>query len=328
MPTSYTVPKLSIREIISKLNDVDYIASHDIAYAASGTINERIPLLIEGQPGQGKTQLAKAVAKMLGLELIRVQMYDGITPDKIMYDYDYQRQLLTIEAIRSTLDGSLNGKTPEEAIQLASGIDFYGKQFLIRRPILRALTSDKPVVLLLDEVDKTSEELEYALLEVLDEFSMTIPQYGTIRCKPENRPLVFLTSNNYRELSDAMKRRCNYLYISEKTQDEICEIIKKQTNLSANVADGVAACLAELQKASLRQKPSIAEGIAWANYVTQSSDVTGDTLKDTAFLLAKDQHDTGRVQVIIQKHKEILSKEEAPAKSNLRVGRKPWGNKS
>ena len=134
--TSYTVPKLSIREIISKLNDVDYIASPDIAYAASGTINERIPLLIEGQPGQGKTQLAKAVAKMLGLELIRVQMYDGITPDKIMYDYDYQRQLLTIEAIRSTLDGSLNGKTPEEAIQLASGIDFYGKQFLIRRPIL------------------------------------------------------------------------------------------------------------------------------------------------------------------------------------------------
>lgn len=315
MPTSYTVPKLSIREIISKLNDVDYIASPDIAYAASGTINERIPLLIEGQPGQGKTQLAKAVAKMLGLELIRVQMYDGITPDKIMYDYDYQRQLLTIEAIRSTLDGSLNGKTPEEAIQLASGIDFYGKQFLIRRPILRALTSDKPVVLLLDEVDKTSEELEYALLEVLDEFSMTIPQYGTIRCKPENRPLVFLTSNNYRELSDAMKRRCNYLYISEKTQDEIREIIKKQTNLSANVADGVAACLAELQKASLRQKPSIAEGIAWANYVTQSTDVTGDTLKDTAFLLAKDQHDTGRVQVIIQKHKEILS------------SKKPWGNK-
>lgn len=291
--------KLSISDIISGLDSVGYIATPDIAYAVSGTIGERTPLLIEGDPGCGKTFLAKAVAKMLGRKLIRVQMYDGITYDKILYDYDYQRQLLTIEAIRSSLGKTLADKTPEEAMKIAGRINFYDKDFLIQRPVLQALTAEETVVLLLDEVDKTSEELEYSLLEVLDEFSMTIPQYGTIRCNDENRPMVFMTSNNYRELSDALKRRCNYLYIKNKTREEVEKILLKQTSISKQAASAVANCLVELQTSRMRQAPSISEGIAWVDYLIEHPEIGAGDFSESAFLLAKNKEDTATAKRIL-----------------------------
>lgn len=305
--------KFSIPSVISELDSVGYIATPDIAYAICGTIFDRIPLLIEGDPGCGKTFLAKAVAKMMGMKLIRVQMYDGITYDKILYDYDYQRQLLTIEAIRSSLGKTLADKTPEEAMKIAGRINFYDKDFLIQRPVLQALTSNEPVVLLLDEVDKTSEELEYSLLEVLDEFSMTIPQYGTIRCKEENRPMVFMTSNNYRELSDALKRRCNYLYIKNKTREEVEKILLRKTNIGEQAASVVANCLVELQAAHMKQVPSISEGIAWVNYLVEHPDISEEDFSESAFLLAKNKQDTATA-------KRILAAEAPEVQSALRQG--------
>ena len=161
---------MTITEIQKGLENAGYIASKEIAIAVAGAINQHVPVLIEGAPGVGKTSLAKAVADMTELPLRRVQFYEGLTYDKILYDYDYQKQLLTIEAMRSALDQQMKKKSLTEAREIASDIDFYGEEFLIKRPIVKAFDGSERCVLLLDEVDKSSEEIEYTLLEALDEF--------------------------------------------------------------------------------------------------------------------------------------------------------------
>lgn len=287
---------MEILEIKEGLEKVNYIPTKDIVYAVSGCINQSNPLLVEGAPGTGKTSLAKAVATMLDIPIYRVQFYDGLTADKILYDYDYQKQLLTIEAIKSSLEQNLEGKNIDEAISIASNIDFYGKKFLIKRPVLKAISEEQKCVLLLDEVDKSSEEIEYTLLEVLEDFSMSIPQYGTIKCKDEFKPIVFLTSNNYRELSDALKRRCNYLYIESKTKDEILQILKLQANISDKLALGVANCLSDLQNMNLKQTPSIAEAITWATFLKNNFKNDFSDIDNTLFLLAKNQDDILKIK--------------------------------
>ena len=289
---------MNINEIKQGLKNVNYMASNDIIFAAAGTINEQIPLLIEGAPGAGKTALAKAVADMLCCKLIRVQFYEGLTADKILYDYDYQRQLLTIESIKSVLSKELNDKNIEEAIDVTKDIDFYGKSFLIQRPILESIMSNERCVLLLDEIDKASEEIEYTLLQFLDEFQISIPQYGTITATEDKKPIVFLTSNNYRDLSDALKRRCNYLYINNKTKEEMIEILKMKAAISDKLANGVASCLVDIQHLNLKQMPSIDEGIKWASYLQKNfGEINEDTIDYTICMLAKNNDD---LQTILQ----------------------------
>ena len=207
---------MNLTEIHEGLRNNGYISNKYIDFAVAGAMSGT-PLLVEGDPGVGKTFLAYATAKMLGLELLRVQFYDGLSYDKILYDYDYQKQLLSIQAIQGVLKASFDGKGVQESLDAAGEIDFYGRSFLIERPILKAISGKQRYVLLLDEVEKASEEIEYTLLEVLENFSITIPQYGTITCPEDMRPIVFLTSNRYRDLSQALKRRCNYLYIQQKS---------------------------------------------------------------------------------------------------------------
>ena len=284
---------LKLSEIKEGLIKNNYIPTKQILYAVSGAINQQFPVLIEGDPGVGKTSLAKAVASMLGLPLYRVQFYEGLSADKILYDYDYQKQLLTIESIKSSLEEHLKGKTINEAINHVKDIDFYGENFLIERPILKAINGKGRCVLLLDEIDKSSEEIEYTLLEMLDEFSITIPQYGTVKCPEDMKPIVFLTSNNYREMSDAMKRRCNYLFINRKTKDEIFEILKMKAGVSEDICRGVANCMAQIQKLKLKQEPSIAEAIGWAQYIQDNFDESNmSDLEYSICMLAKNKDDT------------------------------------
>lgn len=265
---------MRISEISQGLKDNHYLPSKEIVYAMSGAINNNYPLLIEGDPGVGKTSLAVATANMLDVPLLRVQFYDGLTADKILYDYDYQRQLLTIEAMKSTLEKEFQDKSINDVLNIAKNIDFYGKDFIIARPVLRSIMLQERCVLLLDEVDKASEEVEYTLLEFLDTYSISIPQYKTICCDNDKKPIVFLTSNNYRLMSDALKRRCNFLYINAKTKEEMFEILKMQAQVSDKLCLGVANCLSKIQKLSLNQSPSISEAIDWVQYINDNYDTT------------------------------------------------------
>ncbi|MCD7894165.1 MAG: MoxR family ATPase [Erysipelotrichaceae bacterium] len=283
---------MRINEIKQGLKDYNYLPSKEIVYALSGAINNHYPLLVEGDPGVGKTSLAIATAKMIDAPLLRVQFYEGLTADKILYDYDYQRQLLTIEAIKSTLENLLKDKNMDDAFNIAKCIDFYGKDFIIARPILKSILSDKRCVLLLDEVDKASEEIEYTLLEFLDTYSISIPQYKTICCNDDKKPIVFLTSNNYRLMSDALKRRCNFLYIQSKTKEEMFEILKMQSHVSEKLCLGVANCLTKIQKLSLKQTPSISEAIDWAQYIYENYDQNNmDDLDHSICALLKNKQD-------------------------------------
>lgn len=276
--------------IHQELTKANYIPTKDIACAVTSSINDSTPLLIEGAPGVGKTELAKVTAQIMNVPLLRVQFYEGLTVDKILYDYNYQRQLLTIEAIRSSLEESLKGKDVQEAIDIAKNIDFFGKDFLIERPVLKSINGNERCVLLLDEIDKSSEEIEYTLLEFLDGYSLSIPQFGTVTCPEDMRPIVFLTSNNYRELSSALRRRCNYLYIPPKTKDETINILIAKAAITNELASSIANCIEKIKKLSLKQVPSIAEYITWAKYLKDkvlSDMLNEEDIKDSLFMIAK-----------------------------------------
>lgn len=273
-----------------ELTKANYIPTKDIACAVASSINDSTPLLIEGAPGVGKTELAKVTAQIMNVPLLRVQFYEGLTADKILYDYNYQRQLLTIETIRSSLEESLKGKDIQEAIDIAKNIDFFGKDFLIERPVLKSINGNERCVLLLDEIDKSSEEIEYTLLEFLDGYSLSIPQFGTVTCPEDMRPIVFLTSNNYRELSSALRRRCNYLYIPPKTKDETINILIAKTAITNELASSIANCIEKIKKLSLKQVPSIAEYITWAKYLKDkvlSDMLNEEDIRDSLFMIAK-----------------------------------------
>lgn len=299
---------MRITEITEKLREHGYISNTDISCAVAGSM-EGMPLLIEGAPGVGKSSLAAATAKMLGLPLIRVQFYEGLTYDKILYDYDYQKQLLTIESIKSVLDEKLHGKSIQEATELAGAMNFYGRDFLIERPVLKAISGGERCVLLLDEIDKASEEIEYTLLEVLENFSMSIPQYGTVTCPKDMRPVVFLTSNNYRELSDALKRRCNYLYIDKKSKEEIKEIMLLQSSLNPDLAEVIARCMEKVQALPLRQQPSVSEATRWAQYIQDHREelaATDHGIESTYCMIVKNQSDRSLVRNTLQVDMEKL----------------------
>ena len=257
-----------INKIEKDLDSVGYYPTKEISYAVMAAITCDKPLLIEGAPGAGKTSLAKAIAAMLNLPLIRVQFYEGISNDDILYDYDYQKQLLTLEAIKPTITKELEGKSIQDAVNyVANSVSFYGKDFLIERPVMQAINGSGRKVLLLDEIDKASEETEYMLREVLSEFSISVPQYGTVTCPTDQRPIVILTSNGYRELSEALKRRCAYLYINNKSKDEMLAILKNKARFDEKLAESIANCMVKIQNMRLRQTPSIAEAVDWGNYL-------------------------------------------------------------
>lgn len=294
---------MKLAEITEKLEQTGYIPSRQISYAVATAIDFGTPIFLEGPAGVGKTQLARSVAQMLDVPFIRAQFYEGLTSDQLLYDYDYQKQLLSIQAISQSLGENLSGKTIGDALDAVADIDFYSESFLIPRPLLRSITEGK-CVLLLDEVDKASEEIEYALLEFLENYSMSIPQLGkTISCDENVRPVVFLTSNRYRELSDALKRRCAYLFIPDKTKDEMLDILSKRTSVSAELLPAIAETIVKMRDAPLKKSPSIAEAVEWARRLDFSIDDEMSGVEDSLSIVLKDEDDLAYVL----KHPKLFS---------------------
>ena len=241
----------SVPAVREGLHDVNYLADEGIAGVVYLADRLGKPVLVEGPAGTGKTQLAKSVAEMSGARLIRLQCYEGLDESKALYEWNYKKQLLRIQAER----GSTEWKEVSD--------DIFGEEFLLTRPLLEAITAEDPVVLLIDEVDRVEVETEALLLEILSDYQVSIPEMGTLQAT--QIPLVFLTSNNTRELSEALKRRCLFLHVDYPELEREKEIVlTKVEGVSENLADQVARIVRSLRQLDLKKAPSVSETIDWA----------------------------------------------------------------
>jgi MoxR-like ATPase len=241
------------------------------------------PVLIEGPAGTGKTELAKSVAAMAGMRLIRLQCYEGLDEAKALYEWNYKKQLLRIQAERT--GGDAADWTELEA-------DIFSEEFLLARPLLAAIRAPDPVVLLIDEVDRLDVETEALLLEVLSDYQVSIPEMGTVT--GTQTPLVYLTSNNSRELSEALKRRCLYLYLDYPSPEREKEIVLARVpGISESLSSQIAGLVAALRKLELKKRPSVSETIDWARTLVllSAQEISTDLVADTLYVLLKYQSD-------------------------------------
>jgi MoxR-like ATPase len=256
----------SVDDVTEILAKQDYIASQEISTIVFLALRMQRPILVEGPAGVGKTELAKAVSQALELELIHLQCYEGIDETKAIYEWEYAKQLLYTQILKektSELVSAADGLT--ESIENLGALEsaFFSRHFLLPRPLLKAITSKKQTVLLIDEVDKPDPEFEAFLLEVLNSYEISIPEIGTL--KAETIPIVFLTSNNDRDLSDALKRRCLHLYIDYPSTDLEFKIVKTRLpNANDNLVKNLVEAIHKIRKLELKKKPSISETIDWA----------------------------------------------------------------
>ena len=288
-------PFESTRSVKSSLNSQKYIASDEISTIVFLSQKLGKPLLTEGPAGVGKTELAKAIAGATGRELIRLQCYEGLDESKALYEWEYSKQLLYTQLLRDKLNDTL-GKADslsEAADRLAKEEDvFFSNRFLLQRPLLKAILSEQPSVLLIDEIDRADAEFEAFLLEVLSDFQVSVPELGTLTAK--HRPFVVLTSNNTRELSEALKRRCLYLFIDYPTvQEELAVVRLKVPDLNPKLAQQAVEFVQKLSKADMRKSPSISETLDWANALValNAKSLDKDTLEDTVSILLKHEAD-------------------------------------
>jgi len=272
----------TVRDSLSK---VDYLADDGIAGVVYLADRLQKPVLIEGPAGTGKTQLAKSVAEMSGARLIRLQCYEGLDEAKALYEWNYKKQLLRIQAERNQ-DGTW--ADIEE--------DIFSEDFLLTRPLLEAIRADDPVVLLIDEVDRVEVETEALLLEILSDYQVSIPELGTVTAKQV--PLVFLTSNNTRELSEALKRRCLFLYIDYPDMEREKRIVlTKIPEISDNLADQVARIVRSIRQLELKKAPSVSETLDWARtlLLLNIEHIDAQTAADTVNILLKYRTDIAKV---------------------------------
>ena len=239
-------------DIKTSLYDLDYIASEELAMSIHLAINLERPLLLEGEAGIGKTALAIALSKLYKTILIRLQCYEGLDSASTIYEWNYQKQLLSIR---------LNENKNDNKLRIDEHI--FSKEFLLERPLLRALTQKKTPVLLIDEIDRADEEFEAYLLEILSEYQVSIPEYGTIQAV--TKPIVIITSNNTRDLSDALRRRCIYNYVYYPKKELELEILqKKLPNIDFQLSTQIVNFVQNLRLQDLEKKPGIAETLDWA----------------------------------------------------------------
>jgi MoxR-like ATPase len=272
----------SVRESLQK---VDYLADEGIAGVVYLADRLQKPILVEGPAGTGKTQLAKSVAEMTGARLIRLQCYEGLDESKALYEWNYKKQLLRIQAERQIgSEGEAGWSQIED--------DLFSEDFLLTRPLLEAIRATDPVVLLIDEVDRVEIETEALLLEILSDYQVSIPELGTVSAT--QIPLVFLTSNNTRELSEALKRRCLYLHIDYPDLDREKQIVlKKVPDITENLADQVARIVRSIRQLELKKAPSVSETLDWARTLVllNVDSIDAQTATDTVNILLKYRSD-------------------------------------
>jgi MoxR-like ATPase len=283
-----------------QLGNQQYIASEEIGTVVYLAQSLSKPILAEGPAGVGKTELAKAWAGALGAPLIRLQCYEGLDESKALYEWEYAKQMLYTQLLRDTLHNMLGdvNSLAEAAQRLAQEEDvFFSEHFLLPRPLLTALTSDEPVVLLIDEIDRSDVEFEAFLLEVLSDFQVSVPELGTISAV--HQPMVLLTSNNTRELSEALKRRCLFLHVDYPSAEAELSIVKlKVPDMSDELAQQAVAVVQQLRNMDLRKVPSISETLDWARaLITLNAEAIDEkTLSNTLTVLLKYEADVQKAR--------------------------------
>src|SRR5215204_1258290 len=274
----------SVDDVTRGLQSVGYLPGESTALVSYLAARLGKPVLVEGPAGVGKTELAKKLAESFGRNLVRLQCYEGLDEAKALYEWNYRKQLLRIQA---EAEG-----TGWEAVQ----DDIFGEEFLLARPLLAAIASPEPVVLLIDEIDKTDQEFEAMLLELLSDFQITIPELGRIEAR--THPVVLLTSNNSRELTEALKRRCLYLWLDYPSTERELEIVRLHApELPERVGERLVEIIGMVRELDLKKPPSIAESIDWARalLLLGADDITPDVFRSTLSIIVKHRTDLDTV---------------------------------
>jgi len=275
-----TASPASVEEVAQGLRSVGYLPGESTALVSFLAAKLGKPILVEGPAGVGKTELAKSLAGYLDRTLVRLQCYEGLDEAKALYEWNYRKQLLRIQAEAQDTGW-------EQAKE-----DIFGEEFLLARPLMTAIASEEPVVLLIDEIDKTDQEFEAMLLEVLSDFQISIPELGRVEAR--TRPVVLLTSNNTRELTEALKRRCLYLWLDYPTLEHELEIVRLHApELQETVARKLVELIALVRELDLKKPPSIAESIDWARalLLLGADDIDAQTFQDTMSIIVKHRTD-------------------------------------
>ncbi|MFN3521746.1 MAG: AAA family ATPase [Phenylobacterium sp.] len=293
-------PLVSVDALIEGLASVGYIASRRIATALYMAVNLQKPILVEGSAGVGKTELALSTAALLGLPLIRMQCYEGLDESKALYEWKYGKQLLYTQILKDRMGEALaDASTMDEAMERLHGMGdlFFSEPFLEPRPLMKALREDGGCVLLIDEIDKSDEAFEAFLLEVLSAYQVSIPEIGSIKAKTP--PLVFLTSNNVRDLGDALKRRCLHLHIPlpEASLEEKI-VASRVPGIEATLTRELVAFVQSLRTLDLRKSPSISETVDWARalILLHADSLQPELVRDTLNVILKFEQDIAAVE--------------------------------
>lgn len=314
----------SIDDVMERLEKQKYICTKDIATVVYLSTRIQKPLLVEGPAGVGKTELGKVLADAQGYPLIRLQCYEGLDEAKSLYEWEYSKQLLYTQILKDKLTEITSGtKSLKEAVERLKMVEdaFFSENFLLPRPLLKALLNKKPTVLLIDEVDKSDPEFEAFLLEILSDFQVTIPELGTF--KAQNPLQVVLTSNSTREISDALKRRCLYLYLDfPEPETEIKIINSKVSGISEQLTQDIIDFVNELREVDLKKKPSISETLDWARVLATMNvnELNEEILRTTITVLLKYEEDIRRAKERIKNRFAKPVEEKAfitPPKKNL-----------